>query len=64
MVLRPVTALSPDTRRVWCHIRWPECNHAEREVVTFDVTIADERGRVVAEIQEFTLRRGRCHRAH
>jgi len=44
-------------RRVWCHIRWPETNHAEKEVATFDFTIADECGLVVAEIQEFTLRR-------
>jgi acyl transferase domain-containing protein/thioesterase domain-containing protein len=44
-------------RRCWCHIRWPHSNHAEKEVVTFDITIADERGLVVAEIQEFTLRR-------
>jgi len=44
-------------RRVWCHIRWPESNHAEKEIVTFDLTLADERGLVIAEIQEFTLRR-------
>ena len=44
-------------RRVWCHIRWPQSNHAEKEVATFDLTIADERGQVIAEIQEFTLRR-------
>jgi len=44
-------------RRLWCHIRWPQSNHAEKEVATFDFTIADERGLVVAEIQEFALRR-------
>jgi len=44
-------------RRIWCHIRWPQSNHAEKEVVTFDFTIADEHGQVIAEIQEFTLRR-------
>ena len=44
-------------RRIWCHIRWPQSNHAEKEVAAFDLTIADERGRVIAEIHEFTLRR-------
>jgi acyl transferase domain-containing protein len=44
-------------RRCVCHIRWPRSNHAEKEIATFDITIADERGAVIAEIEEFALRR-------
>ena len=54
---RSVRVFGDLPRRVWCHIRWPQSNHAEKEVATFDLTIAGDRGVVIAEIQEFTLRR-------
>jgi acyl transferase domain-containing protein/thioesterase domain-containing protein len=44
-------------RRCWCHIRWPRDNSMEKEVARFDITIVDDDGAVIAEIEEFTLRR-------
>jgi acyl transferase domain-containing protein len=44
-------------RHCWCHIRWPQGNTVEKEPARFDITIVDERGAVIAEIEEFTLRR-------
>ena len=44
-------------RRCWCHIRWPQDNSIGKEVARFDITITDDDGAVIAEIEEFTLRR-------
>ncbi len=44
-------------RRCWCHIRWPQGASVEKEAARFDITITDERGAVIAEIEEFMLRR-------
>jgi acyl transferase domain-containing protein/thioesterase domain-containing protein len=39
------------------HIRSSQENTARREVATFDITLLDENGRVLAEIVEFSMRR-------
>jgi acyl transferase domain-containing protein/thioesterase domain-containing protein/acyl carrier protein len=44
-------------RRCYCHIRWPQDTSVEKALATFDITIADEQGLVIAEIEKFTLRR-------
>jgi thioesterase domain-containing protein len=44
-------------RRCWCHIRWPQGASVEKEAARFDITITDDRGAVIAEIEEFMLRR-------
>src|SRR5579871_605579 len=54
---RKIAVFADLPRRVWCHIRWPESNHASKDIVTFDITLAGENGEVVAEIQGFGLRR-------
>jgi thioesterase domain-containing protein/NADP-dependent 3-hydroxy acid dehydrogenase YdfG/acyl carrier protein len=42
---------------VYGHIRCHQDNTAQREIVTFDITLLDAEGRVIAEIEEFSLRR-------
>jgi acyl transferase domain-containing protein/thioesterase domain-containing protein len=43
--------------RFHSHIRSSQENTARREVATFDITLLDENGRVLAEIVEFSMRR-------
>ena len=47
----------PMPARVYSHIRCRQENRAQREIATFDFTLLDADGRVVAEIEEFSLRR-------
>jgi acyl transferase domain-containing protein/thioesterase domain-containing protein/acyl carrier protein len=44
-------------KRVYSHIRCRQDNTARREIATFDITLLDSDGKVVAEIQEFCMRR-------
>lgn len=52
-----ITFYRPIPPRVYSHIRCRQENTAQREIVTFDFTLFDSDGRVVAEIEEFSLRR-------
>jgi acyl transferase domain-containing protein/thioesterase domain-containing protein len=52
-----ITVLSDLTRLCYCHIRWPHGNRLDKDAVTFDITIADEQGRIIADVEEFTMRR-------
>ncbi|MGB8321836.1 MAG: SDR family NAD(P)-dependent oxidoreductase [Candidatus Acidiferrum sp.] len=47
----------PLSARVYSHIRAHQENTALREIATFDFTLLDAEGGVVAEIEEFSLRR-------
>jgi acyl transferase domain-containing protein/thioesterase domain-containing protein/acyl carrier protein len=47
----------PMTGKVYSHIRSLQENTTRRELATFDITLLDEAGQVVAEIYEFSLRR-------
>ncbi len=49
--------LSPMPAQVWSHLRCQRGTHAGQETVSFDITLADEAGRVVMEIQGLTLKR-------
>lgn len=52
-----ITLFSPLPGRCYCHIRGRRANTVQREVATFDMTVLDETGRVIAEVEEFALRR-------
>jgi acyl transferase domain-containing protein/thioesterase domain-containing protein/acyl carrier protein len=47
----------PMPARVYSRIRSRQENTAQREIATFDFTLLDAEGRVVAQIEEFCLRR-------
>ena len=47
----------PLASRVYSHIRCHQDNTAQREIATFDFTLMDAEGQVLAEIDEFSLRR-------
>jgi acyl transferase domain-containing protein/thioesterase domain-containing protein len=47
----------PLPARIRSHVRGHPENHADREVAVFDVTLCDEDGRVVAEIESFQIKR-------
>ena len=52
-----ITFYRPMPARVYSHIRCRQENTAEREIATFDFTLLDPNGHVVAEMEEFSLRR-------
>jgi acyl transferase domain-containing protein/thioesterase domain-containing protein/acyl carrier protein len=45
------------TGKVYSHIRSLQENTTKREIATFDITLLDETGQVLADIHEFSLRR-------
>ena len=45
------------TPRIYSHIRSSGENRADKELITFDVTLCDELGRVLVEISSFTVKR-------
>jgi acyl transferase domain-containing protein/thioesterase domain-containing protein/acyl carrier protein len=47
----------PITGKVYSHIRSLQENATKREIATFDITLLEETGQVLAEIHEFSLRR-------
>ncbi|MFM9994462.1 MAG: type I polyketide synthase [Phycisphaerales bacterium] len=57
MGYRRLRMYGPVPQRAVSVVRSDPKNHANREFATFDVTIADESGRVVVEIEQFTVRR-------
>ena len=50
-----ITSFRPLPQRLFSHVRCH--NPDDREMPSFDVTLLDEEGRVVAEIESFTMRR-------
>ena len=52
-----ITLYRPLPLEFWSHIRCHQRNTTNEEVVTFDVTLLDGHGRVLADIEEFALRR-------
>ncbi|MCI0650339.1 MAG: SDR family NAD(P)-dependent oxidoreductase [Planctomycetes bacterium] len=48
---------APLTRRIYSHIKGRPENHASREVALFDAVIADETGRVLVEVENFTVKK-------
>ena len=52
-----ITFYRPLVSKIFSHIRCHQDNTAQREIVTFDFTLLDAAGHVVAEIEEFSLRR-------
>ena len=52
-----ITMYRPMSTRIYSHIRCRQDNTARREIATFDITLLDSEGKVVAEIQEFCMRR-------
>jgi acyl carrier protein len=52
-----ITVYRPLPSEFWSHIRCHQENTTDREVVTFNVTLLDGHGRVLIDIEEFTLRR-------
>ena len=52
-----ITLYRPLPSEFWSHIRCHQENTTDREVVTFNVTLLDGHGRVLIDIEEFTLRR-------
>lgn len=49
--------LSPMPAQVWSHLRCARGTHAGQETVSFDITLTDDSGRVVMEIEGLTLKR-------
>ncbi|HEX8559984.1 MAG TPA: MupA/Atu3671 family FMN-dependent luciferase-like monooxygenase [Pyrinomonadaceae bacterium] len=47
----------PLPRRIYAYIRETENNYSKRETITFDVSIMDERGTELVEIEEFSEKR-------
>ena len=43
--------------RIFSHVRTSDDSHAEHEFVAFDVVLTDERGRVLVEIERFSVKR-------
>ena len=52
-----ITFFRPLRGKMYSHIRSHQDNTAQREIVSFDFTLLDPDGNVLAEIQEFSLRR-------
>ena len=52
-----ITLYHPFPSKLWSHIRSHQDHTTHSEVVTFDITLLDSGGKVVADIEEFTLRR-------
>jgi acyl transferase domain-containing protein/thioesterase domain-containing protein len=54
---RRVRVFAPMPRKIVSFVRGAERNSVAKELATFDVTIADESGRVIAEIESFSVRK-------
>ena len=57
MSYKRVRVFAPMPRRIVSYVRGAERNQLEKEVAVFDVAIADESGRVIALVEQFTLRK-------
>lgn len=54
---KKITLFAPLPRRFYCHIRPKPANTIRKQVAVFDMTILDESGLRLIEIEEFVLRR-------
>jgi thioesterase domain-containing protein/acyl carrier protein len=54
---KSVRIRGPLPARLWSHVRGAPENHRDKEVAHFDVTLVDDSGRVVLEVERFTIRR-------
>ncbi len=54
---KKVTFYRPITAKVYSHIRCHQNNTVQREIATFDFTLFDAQGQVLAEVDQFSLRR-------
>ena len=52
-----ITFYRPMPVRIYSHIRSGQPNTSRREIVTFDITLLDSQGKIIAEITEFSMRR-------
>jgi acyl transferase domain-containing protein/thioesterase domain-containing protein len=44
-------------RSCYCYIRWKHANNIRNDVAIFDMIVTDQSGRIIADIEDFTLRR-------
>jgi len=54
---KKATFYRPLTAKVYSHIRCHQNNTVQREIATFDFTLFDDQGQVLAEVDQFSLRR-------
>jgi acyl transferase domain-containing protein/thioesterase domain-containing protein/acyl carrier protein len=54
---KKATFYRPITAKVFSHIRCHQNNTVQREIATFDLTLFDAQGQVLAEVDQFSLRR-------
>jgi glycosyltransferase involved in cell wall biosynthesis len=54
---KKITLFAPLPRRFYCHIRSKPENTIHKEVASFDITVLDESGLRLVEIEEFVIRR-------
>jgi thioesterase domain-containing protein/NAD(P)-dependent dehydrogenase (short-subunit alcohol dehydrogenase family)/acyl carrier protein len=52
-----IRVFKPLPAKMWSHIRSHQENTAQRDIASFDFTLFDDRGEVLAEIEEFSVRR-------
>ncbi|MBZ0301954.1 MAG: polyketide synthase dehydratase domain-containing protein, partial [Anaerolineae bacterium] len=52
-----VRLYQPVPQRMWSHVRYLNDGHSGGEIAAFDVTLLDVNGAVIAEIDEFTIKR-------
>ncbi|MEX2209207.1 MAG: beta-ketoacyl synthase N-terminal-like domain-containing protein [Myxococcota bacterium] len=57
MSYKRVRVHAPLPRRISSFVRSAQPNQVEKEVALFDVTIADESGRVIVEVEQFAIRK-------
>jgi acyl transferase domain-containing protein/thioesterase domain-containing protein len=57
MSYKRIKLYRPLPSKFWSHIRCRQENTARGEVATFDITLLDEDGKVLSDIEEFAMRR-------
>ncbi len=57
MAYQRLQAIGRLEKRIYSHVRSHVDNSIDRDVATFDITIVDESGNVLVEINQFTVRR-------
>ena len=61
---KAIRCYRPLTAHIYSHIRCQQANSTQREVATFDLTLLDADGQVLAEINEFSVRRIKADAEH
>ncbi len=56
-----IRAYRPLEKRLYCHVRYRQPSLENSPVAAFDVTIANERGELLVEVDEFLMRRITSH---